>query len=118
MADPFASVDEYIAAFPQQVQEVLQSVRRTMRAHLPKADEVISYQIPTSRLHGRNVVHFAGWKRHVSVYPLPRGDAEFEARLDPYRSGKGTARFELSEPVPYDLIGLMVELLAKERVDG
>ena len=75
----------------------------------------ISYDMPTLTLHGRSVVHFAGWKGHVSVYPLPSGDAEFEAAVAPYRSGASTARFPLSEPVPYDLVARIAELLARRH---
>jgi uncharacterized protein YdhG (YjbR/CyaY superfamily) len=100
----FESVDAYIASFPPDVQSTLRSVRETMRRATPGATETISYDIPTYLLNGQRVVYFAGWKRHVSVYPIPGGDAGLEAELEPYRSGPGTLKFPLGQPMPLDLI--------------
>ena len=69
----------------------------------PGAEEAISYQIPTFRLNG-NLIYFAGFQNHVSVYPAPRGAKEFKEELAGYEGGKGTVRFSLNEPIPYDLI--------------
>lgn len=118
MADEFATVDEYIASFPDDVRAVLQEIRRTVHRAVPGAGETISYKIPTITLGGRHLVYFAGWKHHVSVYPLPSGDEEFEGRLAAYRSGPGTAKFPLGKPVPYDLIEQIVELLVEQRTGG
>ena len=112
MPTGFETVDDYIASFPPATQRVLEDVRRTMHAALPGAGETISYNIPTLTLDGRAVVYFAGWKRHVSVYPVPLGDPDYEAALQPYRSGASTGKFPLSEPVPYDLVGKIATLLA------
>ena len=68
----FKSVDEYIATHPEDVQAILQRVRSTIRKAVPGAEEVISYQIPTYKLHGGYVVYFAGWKQHYSLYPATR----------------------------------------------
>ncbi|WP_159840118.1 iron chaperone [Nocardia sp. CY41] len=115
MADRPATVDAYLAAFPADVREILDAIRRAIRAALPDATEAISYDIPTFRLHGRNVVHFAGWKQHVSLYPIPDGDPALERELEPYRAGKGTLRFRLGEPVPYELIARIATALAERR---
>jgi len=112
------TVEEYIAGFPPAVQEVLRAVRRTILAAVPGGEETISYQIPTVTLHGKPVVHYAGWARHVSLYPVPRGDEDFEHRVAPYLSGKGTVKLPLSEPVPHDLVRRQVELLLAERHQG
>ena len=112
VATTFDTVDAYIASFPTATQRVLEDVRRAMHGAVPGAGETISYDIPTLTLEGRPVVYFAGWKRHVSVYPVPDGDAEFEAALAPYRSGASTAKFPLTEPVPYELISQIATLLA------
>jgi uncharacterized protein YdhG (YjbR/CyaY superfamily) len=82
---------------------------------VPKAEEKISYQIPTFALDGRYLVYFAGWKNHISVYPLPEADEAFERELAPYKSGKGTVKFPLNKPIPYDLIGRLAALLAEQR---
>lgn len=104
-----ASIDEYIAGFPAAVQPILQLVRATIRDAAPDAEETISYQIPTFTLNGAYLIYFAGFKKHVSVYPAPIGSAEFAAEMSVYGSGKGTAKFPLGKPIPFDLITRMVE---------
>jgi len=109
----FKSVDEYIASHPEAVQPVLKRVRSTIRKAVPGSEEVISYQIPTYKLHGRPVLSFAGWRQHYSLYgSTDRLVAAFKDELAPYEVSKGTIRFPLSEPVPVKLI----EGIAKFRV--
>ena len=115
MAQPFEAVDGYIASFPAEVQEVLQEVRRRCRAAVPDSGEMISYGIPTITLGGKYVVYFAGWAHHVSLYPVPDGDASFEESLAPYRAAKGTLKFPLGKPMPYGLIGQVAARLAEVR---
>jgi uncharacterized protein YdhG (YjbR/CyaY superfamily) len=111
----FTSVDEYVATHPEDVQAILQRVRSAIRKALPGAEEVISYQIPTYKLHGRYVVYFAGWKRHYSLYPATgRLVAALRDDLAPYEVNKGTIRFPLRQPVPVKLIGRIAKFLAKE----
>jgi uncharacterized protein YdhG (YjbR/CyaY superfamily) len=109
------NIDAYLAGFPDDVREILSGIRAAIRRALPDATEAISYDIPTFKLHGRNVVHFAGWKQHVSLYPIPDGDPALERELEPYRAGKGTLRFRLGEPVPYELIARIAIALAERR---
>lgn len=114
----FKSVDEYIATQPEEVQVVLERVRSAIRRALPGAQEAISYQIPTYKLHGSAVLYFAGWKRHYSLYPA--GDELVEAfkdDLEPYEVDKGTIRFPLSRPVPVRLIERIARLRAKEAAE-
>ena len=116
MADQqFASIDDYIGTFPAEVRTGLEQVRQTVRTAVPDADETISYDIPTVTLDGRRLLHFAGWKHHLSVYPAPTGDDDLVRRLEPYRSGKGTLKFPLSQPIPYDLIGLLATRYSEQR---
>jgi uncharacterized protein YdhG (YjbR/CyaY superfamily) len=116
VAEQFATVDDYIASFPQAVRGILEQVRRTIHEAAPEGvGEKISYGIPAVTLNGRNLVYFAGWKQHVSVYPVPEGDSDFQRDIQPYRSGKGTLKFPLDEPVPYPLITRVVEHLVAER---
>jgi uncharacterized protein YdhG (YjbR/CyaY superfamily) len=111
----FKSIDEYIATHPPEVQAILQRVRSTIRQAVPKAEEAISYQIPTFKLHGSYVVYFAGWKQHYSLYPASRPlVAAFKDDLAPYEVNKGTIRFPLSQAVPVKLIGGIAKFLAKE----
>jgi uncharacterized protein YdhG (YjbR/CyaY superfamily) len=112
---PFATVDEYISSFPADVQPILQRVRQSIRKAAPEAVETISYTIPTFDLRGKHLVFFAGWKRDISVYPLPAGDDAFQQKLAQYKRAKSTARFPLSKPIPYDLIGEIVTLLQREK---
>ena len=118
MASRPATIDDYIDTFPADVQVILHEVRGRIRSALPTADETISYGIPTFTLDGRYLVYFAGWKHHVSVYPVPTGDANFERKIEPYRAGTGTLKFPLAEPIPYDLIERVAALLLEERWTG
>jgi uncharacterized protein YdhG (YjbR/CyaY superfamily) len=113
----FKSVDEYIASQPEAVQGVLQRVRSIIRKAVPGVEEVISYKIPTYKLHGGPVLYFAGWKRHYSLYPATDPVmASFQDDLAPYEVSKGTIRFPLSEPVPVKLIERIAKFRAKEVV--
>lgn len=111
----FKSVAEYIASQPETVQSILKRVRSTIRKTLPRAEEVISYQIPAYKLNGALVIYFAGWKQHFSLYPA--GDrlvAAFQDELALYKISKGTIRFPLSQPVPVKLIERITKFRAKE----
>jgi uncharacterized protein YdhG (YjbR/CyaY superfamily) len=111
----FKSVDEYIGSQPSAVHGVLNRVRSTIRKALPDAEEVISYQIPTYKVHGGAVVYFAGWKQHYSLYPATAHViATLRDDLAPYEVNKGTIRFPLSQPVPAKLIERIAKLRAKE----
>jgi uncharacterized protein YdhG (YjbR/CyaY superfamily) len=109
------NTDEYIAAFPKDVQAILKKMRLTIKKAAPKAGEKISYGIPSFTLNGTYLVYFAGFKNHVSVYPAPRGDEEFKKALAPYKGGKGTVQFSLTEPIPYALITRIVKFLIKKN---
>ena len=119
MADQkFGTVGEYIGSFPAGVQPILEQVRRAILDAVPGAGETISYHMPTITLGGRPLLHFAGWKHHISLYPAPAGDDALERRLAPYRSARSTLRFPLSQPVPYDLIAQVARLSRQQRRDG
>lgn len=98
-ARKFTSVDEYIGAFPPDIQTLLQAVRETIRAAAPDAVERIAYQMPTYSLNG-NVVHFAALKQHIGLYPTPSGIEAFAREMAPYVSTKGAVRFPLDQPLP------------------
>lgn len=110
-----ASLDEYIASFPAETQVVLRKVRRVIAAAVPGATETISYQMPTITVGDKPLLYFAGWKSHISVYPIPAGDDKFERDITPYRGSKGTLKFPLNKPTPYELIRRAAELLAEQR---
>jgi uncharacterized protein YdhG (YjbR/CyaY superfamily) len=115
VAATFATVDEYIASFPADVQQVLQDVREAIHHAVPGAGETISYHMPTITLDGSYLVGFAAWRKHVGLYPAPSGDAEFEREMAPYRAAQATARFPLARPIPLPLIGRAAALLAEQR---
>jgi uncharacterized protein YdhG (YjbR/CyaY superfamily) len=111
----FKSVDQYIAAQPAPVQPALRRLRGIIRKAVPRAEEVISYQIPAYKLPGATVIYFAGWKQHVSLYPAsPELVAEFRRELAPYELSKGTIRFPLSEPVPAKLVERIARFRARQ----
>jgi uncharacterized protein YdhG (YjbR/CyaY superfamily) len=108
-------IDEYIEGFPKDVQEILEKIRRTIRKAAPDAGEAIKYQMPTFTLNG-NLVHFAAFKKHIGFYPAPRGIEAFKDELSAYEGGKGSVRFPLDEPVPFDLISKIVEFRVQENL--
>jgi uncharacterized protein YdhG (YjbR/CyaY superfamily) len=102
-----ASIDDYISAFPGDVQEVLTKIRETIRQAAPQARERISYKMPTFFL-GKAVVHFAAFKGHIGFYP-PVRDPDLQAKIQPYRGEKGSLTFRLDQPIPYALIADIVK---------
>ena len=109
------TIDEYIAGFPEDVQEILQKIRMTIHEVAPEATEKISYQMPTFYLKG-NLVHFAAFKEHIGFYPVPTGIEKFKKELSVYKQGKGSVQFPLDQPMPYDLIRKIVKFRAKENL--
>ncbi len=111
----FRTVDEYIAAFPEDIRTLLQSVRATIRAAAPDAEERIAYQMPTYSQHG-NLVHFAALKNHIGFYPTPSGIDAFHADLAKYRSTKGAVQFPIGEPLPLELIRKVTQFRVEENL--
>jgi uncharacterized protein YdhG (YjbR/CyaY superfamily) len=109
------TIDEYIAGFPPEVQEVLQKIRKTIQEAAPDAMEKISYQMPTFYLNG-NLVHFAAFKEHIGFYPVPTGIERFKKELSVYKQGKGSVQFPLDQPMPYELITKIVKFRVKENL--
>lgn len=97
------TIDAYIAAFDAPVREALEAVRAAARAAAPDATEAIAYGIPTLRLGG-NLIHFAGYARHVGLYPGPSGIAAFADELAAYKQGRGSVQLPLDAPMPLDLV--------------
>lgn len=107
------TIDEYIGGFSVEVQLILEKIRQTIRKAAPAAEEGISYQIPTFKLNGKPLLHFAAYKKHIGLYPAPREAEEFKEELAAYEGGKGTVQFPLDTPVPYDLIRRIVKFRMK-----
>jgi len=108
------TIDEYIADYPPHVQQILETVRATIRKAAPEAEEKISYQIPTFFLHG-NLVHFGAFTKHMGFYPGSTGIAKFTAELAPYKQAKGSVQFPLEEPLPLGLISRIVKFRVREN---
>jgi uncharacterized protein YdhG (YjbR/CyaY superfamily) len=111
----FQSVNEYVAALPPHVRTALERVRATIRKAVPAAEETISYQIAAFKMGDRVALYLAGWKEHVSLYPVGAELlAAFGDEIAPYVAGKGTLRFPLSERLPLGLIARIAKFRAAE----
>ena len=111
----FETIDQYIASYPENVQEVLQKIRKTIKAAAPGAEEAMRYGIPTFRLNDQNLVHFGGFKTHIGFYPAPSGIEQFKKELAQYQAGKGTIQFPLNQSIPYDLVTQIVKFRVEEN---
>ena len=109
------SIDEYIAGFPPEIQEILQKIRKIIRKAAPYAEETIKYRMPTFTLHG-NLVHFAAFKNHIGFYPVPTGIEKFKKELAVYKTAKGSVQFPLDQPIHYGLISRIVKFRVKENL--
>jgi uncharacterized protein YdhG (YjbR/CyaY superfamily) len=110
------SIDDYISSFPQEVQEKLKTLRDLIRSLVPVGtEESISYGIPTFKLNGKYIVYFAGFKKHVSIYPLLHTGKELKKEIEPYIKGRGTLQFPLNKPLPQPFIRKVVKSLIKEN---
>ncbi|GGH36096.1 hypothetical protein GCM10007423_28200 [Dyadobacter endophyticus] len=111
-----SSIDEYIAGFPENVQKILQEVRMVIRNTAPEAVETISYDMPTFNLDGKYLVYFAGWKKHIALYPVTEKIFQlFSGELSGYKGTKGSVHFPLNKPIPVEMIRKIVEQLIVER---
>jgi len=115
-AKPPQTLDEYIAQFHAEIQDILQKLRQVVRDEAPQAEETIRYRIPTFRLNG-NLVHFAAFRDHVSFFPTSSGVAAFRDELAGYETSKGTIRFPLDRPIPYDLVRRIVRFRVAENLE-
>jgi uncharacterized protein YdhG (YjbR/CyaY superfamily) len=108
------TIDAYIAGFPPNVQATLHQIRSIIRQAAPDAAETIKYRMPTFTLNG-NLVHFAAFRHHIGLYPIPSGIEAFKDELAAYAGGKGSVRFPLDQPIPFDLIRSIVEFRVSEN---
>jgi len=109
------TIDEYIKNYPNDVQSILEKMRQTIKKAAPGAAETISYQIPTFKLKGVSIAHFAAFKKHIGLFPpAPR---EFKDEVSKYAGPKGNLKFTIGEPIPYDLITRIVLFRKKSILD-
>lgn len=112
----FHTIDEYIATFPENVQDILGKIRKVIREAAPEAEETISYGMPTFKLNG-NLVHFAAYENHIGFYPTPSGIETFKEELSAYKCGKGSVQFPIDKPVPFDLVEKIVFFRVEENLN-
>ena len=110
-----ATIDAYIAQYPEDVQQILTSLREVIRESAPDAVEKISYQMPAFYLKG-NLVYFGAFKNHVSFFPTGSGIEAFKEELAGYKISKGTVQFPYHQPIPYDLIRKIVKFRVAENM--
>lgn len=113
----FKSIDEYIAHLPENVQDILEELREVISESAPEAEETINYGIPTFKLNGKNLVHFAAYKNHIGFYPAPSGIAEFRKELSQYKSSKGAVQFPIDKPIPFPLVKKIVIFRVEENLN-
>jgi uncharacterized protein YdhG (YjbR/CyaY superfamily) len=109
------SVDEYIASFPENVKCILQELRQVIKETAPDAKEVISYEMPAFELNGI-LVWFAAFKNHIGFFPKVSAIEAFKKELSSYELSKGTIRFPLDKPIPFDLVRKIVKYRIKENL--
>ncbi|MBK9780538.1 MAG: DUF1801 domain-containing protein [Anaerolineales bacterium] len=107
-------MEEFIARYPATVQVILQKIRAVIHKSAPKAEEAMSYGIPTFKLNGKNLMHFSAFKEHIGFYPTPSGIEKFKKELAVYEGAKGSVKFPLDKPIPYALITKIVQFRVKE----
>ena len=112
----YKNIDEYIKVFPSSIQAKLQQIRNIVHKLAPTATETISYGMPTFKLNGKNLVHFAGYKTHIGFYPTPSALTAFEKELSIYKTSKGTAQLKIDEELPLKLIEKMVKFRIEENL--
>lgn len=110
------TIDTYIAAFPPNVQAMLEQIRMTIHDTVPDAQETISYEMPTFTLNGRYLVYFGAYKKHIGFYPAPIGVEAFQTDVSHYGAGKGSMQFPLDQPLPLDLIRRIVLFRVQENM--
>jgi uncharacterized protein YdhG (YjbR/CyaY superfamily) len=110
------NIDLYIAEFPVEVQEHLQQIRKIIQKAAPNAKEKISYGMPTFELNG-NLIHFAGYKNHIGLYPAPQGIEAFKNELSVYKGAKGSVQFPLNQPMPLDLISRITKYRVEKNME-
>lgn len=110
----YKTIDEYIATFPKETQQILQTVRRAIKKAVPEAEEVISYQIPAFKYHGF-IMYFGGYKNHYSISSPPPTFEHFKDDLIPYKVSKSAVQFPYNQPVPTELIGKIAKYRAERN---
>jgi len=113
----FKTVNEYLSALPPNTKAILKEVRKTIKEAAPQAEEMISYNMPAFKLHG-GLIWYAAWNEHISLYPRTLRMETSIKELSEYEGSKGTIKFPIDKPIPYDLISRIVKFRVKETREG
>ena len=108
-------IETYIKQFPDNVQEILQNLRKLVKNNAPQAEELFSYGMPAYKTNKKPLVYFAAFKNHIGFYATPSGHSEFKNELSKYKQGKGSVQFPLNNPIPYKLIERIVKFRVTEN---
>ena len=112
---PANNVDEYLAGVPDEARPVLEKLRRTIRAAAPKAEEIISFQIPMFKYHGP-LVFFAAFRNHCSFYVVSKPVMEtFSSELRPWDTSGTTIHFSAKNTLPASLVKKIVKARIEEN---
>ena len=109
------NVDEYMACFPTDIQQILTRIRNIILKHAPDAEESITYKMPSYKTFGKRLIYFGGFKNHIGLYATPSGHFEFKDELAKFKHGKGSVQFQIDKPIPYDLIRQIVKFRVEEN---
>jgi uncharacterized protein YdhG (YjbR/CyaY superfamily) len=113
----YLHIDQYIADYSKEVGEILNQIRSCIKEAAPEAQEVISYNMPAFK-QGKVLVYFVAFKNHIGFYALPSGNMAFQQELSKYKVGKGSIQFPLNQPIPFELIKLIVAFRVEEVENG
>ncbi|MBN1594302.1 DUF1801 domain-containing protein [candidate division FCPU426 bacterium] len=116
LASNFKTIDEYIALFPPDIRHRLQQLRQAIRLSAPEAIETISYQMPTYKLKGKNLAHFAAHKNHLGFYPTPSAIKAFAKELSRFPQSRGAVRFLPDKPIPLPLVKKIIKFRVSETL--
>ena len=108
-ADKFKTPDDYLARVSEEKRAALETLRKTIRAAAPEAEECISYQLPAFRLNGKLLVAYGAAANHCAFYPGSVVQA-LKEELKGYDTSKGTIRFPANRPLPPALVRKLVKL--------
>ncbi len=115
MVNQANEIEAYFQQFPEQVQEILRTIRAIIQDCAPEAEEALAYGMPAYKTNKRPLVYFAAFKHHIGFYATPTGHAQFQDELALYKQGKGSVQFPLDKPMPYNLIERIVRFRVHEN---
>lgn len=103
-------IDDYLENIDLAQRKELVRVRDIIKQLVPDTEETISYGIPTLKYKGKNLIHFAAFKDHMSVFPASHAVEVLMPKLKDYKVSKGTVQFSVSKPLSKELIKDMIQV--------